>query len=173
MLNPTSKPDAESASQEQAPASLGVHPIAIEAAIAAALWFIAVTWLAFARGIETDYLLAIVTLFFVIFFILFLFTATYSRGDPRWPTKRSGRARLWRDAYRSGLGDFRLSSAARASSASREAAKLPATHSASTWRRISPMAGPFTSPSAMMSGPRKGNSGTSQRSARRSARRQF
>ena len=64
-------------------------PIAIETAIAAALWFIAVTWLAFAHGIETDYLLLIVTLFFVIFITLFLFTATYSRGDPRWPTKRT------------------------------------------------------------------------------------
>ena len=64
-------------------------PIAIETAIAAALWFIAVTWLAFAHGIETDYLLLIVTLFFVIFITLFLFTATYSRGDPRWPTERT------------------------------------------------------------------------------------
>jgi hypothetical protein len=25
----------------------------------------------------------------VIFLALFLFTATYSRGDPRWPTKRT------------------------------------------------------------------------------------
>ena len=73
MLNQTSKPDAESASQEQAPASLGVHPIAIETAIAAALWFIAVTWLAFA-GMGRDRLsdLSIVTLFFAIFFTLFL-----------------------------------------------------------------------------------------------------
>jgi hypothetical protein len=83
------EPDAESASQEQGSAGLGVHPIAIETAIAAALWFIAVTWLAFAHGVETDYLLAIVTLFFVIFFTLFLFTATYSRGDPRWPTRQT------------------------------------------------------------------------------------
>ena len=89
MLNPTSKPEAESASQEQPPASLAVHPIAFETAIAAAFWFIAVTWLAFAHGVETDYLLAIVTLFFVIFFALFLFTATYSRGDPRWPTRQA------------------------------------------------------------------------------------
>ena len=47
------------------------------------------TWLAFAHGAETDYLLAIVTLFFVIFFTLFQFTATYSRGDPRWPTRQA------------------------------------------------------------------------------------
>ena len=69
---PRPSPTLESASQEQAAASLAVHPIAIEIAIAAALWFIAVTWLAFAHGVEIDYLLAIVTLFFVIFFALFL-----------------------------------------------------------------------------------------------------
>ncbi len=89
MLNPTSKLNAQAASQEQVQAKLGVHPIAIETALAAALWFIAVSWLAFAHDAETDYLLVIVTLFFVIFFTLFLFTATYSRGDPRWPTKRT------------------------------------------------------------------------------------
>jgi cell division protein FtsW (lipid II flippase) len=40
-------------------------------AIAAALWFIAVVWLAFAAGPEIDYLLVIVTLFFIMFFVLF------------------------------------------------------------------------------------------------------
>lgn len=83
------EPHAESSTPEQTLTGLSVHPIAIETGIAAALWFIAVTWLAFAHGVETDYLLAIVTLFFVIFFTLFLFIATYSRGDPRWPTKRT------------------------------------------------------------------------------------
>jgi hypothetical protein len=83
------QPDAESTSPQQAPESLGVHPIAIEIGIAAALWFLAVTWLAFAHGAETDYLLVIVTLFFVMFFTLFLITASYSVGDPRWPTKRA------------------------------------------------------------------------------------
>ena len=34
-----------------------------------------------------DYLLAIVTLFFAIFFTLFLFTASYSMHDPRWPAR--------------------------------------------------------------------------------------
>jgi hypothetical protein len=82
-------PQAESSTPEQVPSGLSVHPIAIETAIAAALWFIAVTWLAFAHDVETDYLLVIVTLFFGMFFTLFLFTATYSRGDARWPTKRT------------------------------------------------------------------------------------
>ena len=101
------EPDAESASQEQGPAGLGVHPIAIETAIAAALWFIAVTWLAFAHGVETDYLLAIVTLFFVIFFTLFLFTATYSRGDPRWPTKRTSFREFLNGTVSTATGDER------------------------------------------------------------------
>ncbi len=61
-----------------------VHPIVVEIAVAAAVWFIAVTWLAFARGPGVDLDLAIVTLFFVIFFALFLLTATYGRDDPRW-----------------------------------------------------------------------------------------
>jgi hypothetical protein len=81
--------DAQATSPQQAPERFGVHPIAIEIGIAAALWFLAVTWLAFAHSAETDYLLVIVTLFFVIFFALFLFTASYSVGDPRWPTKRA------------------------------------------------------------------------------------
>ncbi len=61
-----------------------VHPIVVEIVIAAAVWFIAVTWLDFARGSGVDLDLAIVTLFFVIFFALFLLTATYGRDDPRW-----------------------------------------------------------------------------------------
>ena len=62
----------------------GVHPAAIGIALAAALWFIAVTWVSFARGAEVDWDLVIVTLFFVFFFALFLFTATYRLNDPRW-----------------------------------------------------------------------------------------
>jgi hypothetical protein len=77
--------DAADTSPQQAPGNVGVHPVAVETAIAAALWFIAVTWLAFAAGPEIDYLLVIVTLFFVMFFVLFLLTASYSLHDARWP----------------------------------------------------------------------------------------
>lgn len=84
------EPDADPASRDQADrGSLGIHPIVFKTVIAATVWFLAVAWLAFARGAETDYLLVIVTLFFVIFLTLFLLTATYSRGDARWPTKRA------------------------------------------------------------------------------------
>ena len=64
-----------------------MHPIAVETALAAALWFIAVVWVAFAAGPEIDYLLVIVTLFFMMFFTLFLLTASYSVKDPRWPSR--------------------------------------------------------------------------------------
>jgi len=64
-----------------------VHPIAVETALAAALWFIAMVWVAFAAGPEIDYLPVIVTLFFMMFFTLFLLTASYSVKDPRWPSR--------------------------------------------------------------------------------------
>ena len=65
----------------------GVHTVVAEIAVGAALWFIVMAWLDFARGGEIDYLLVIVTLFFVIFFGLFLLTASYSLHDPRWPLR--------------------------------------------------------------------------------------
>jgi hypothetical protein len=67
----------------------GVHPVAIEIALAAALWFIAVTWVSFARGPEVDWDLVVVTLFFVFFFALFLFTASHALNDPRWRQRKT------------------------------------------------------------------------------------
>lgn len=75
---------ASDARDSQAPTETGVHTAVAEIAVGAALWFIVMAWLDFARGGEIDYLLVIVTLFFVIFFALFLLTATYGRDDPRW-----------------------------------------------------------------------------------------
>jgi hypothetical protein len=68
----------------RAPRETSIHPIVVEIAVAAAIWFVAVTWLDFARGPGVDLDLAVVTLFVVIFFALFLLTATYGRDDPRW-----------------------------------------------------------------------------------------
>jgi len=67
----------------------GVHPIVVKIAIGAVLWFLAVVWIAFAGngGVELD--LTIVTLFFAIFFTLFLLVASYSVGDPRWPARQT------------------------------------------------------------------------------------
>lgn len=90
MSNRISMKEAESSpatSGGETAAETGVHPIVAEIAVGAALWFIAMSWLDFARGGEIDYLLVIVTLFFVLFFALFLLTASYSLHDPRWPLR--------------------------------------------------------------------------------------
>lgn len=80
-------------------AETSVHPATIGVALAAALWFIAVTWVSFARGAEVDWDLVVVTLFFIFFFALFLFTASYGLKDqmatarhqlPRVPGQRRG-----------------------------------------------------------------------------------
>jgi len=65
----------------------GVHPVVVKIAIAAVLWSLAVTWLAFAGSGGVDWDLTVVSLFFVIFFTLFLLLASFSVEDPRWPTK--------------------------------------------------------------------------------------
>lgn len=83
-LVPTGEPEASSAEGAEA-TEVGV-PIAV-AALAAALWFIAMVWIAFAAGPEIDYLLVIVTLFFMMFFTLFLLLASDSVKDPRWPSR--------------------------------------------------------------------------------------
>jgi hypothetical protein len=75
-------PPPRPASRE--PAQTSVHPVVIELAIGAALWFVAIVWIAFAKGVETDFALAIVSLFFVFFFGLFMLTASYALHDPRW-----------------------------------------------------------------------------------------
>ena len=53
------------------------------------LWFLAVTWLAFAGKGGVDWDLTVVTLFFAIFFTLFLLLASFSVNDPRWPTRHT------------------------------------------------------------------------------------
>jgi hypothetical protein len=73
--------------QRPAPASqkpASVHPVAIEIGVAAILWFLTMTWLSFGWGRETDLELAVVTLFCVIFFTLFLSQAYRAAKDPRW-----------------------------------------------------------------------------------------
>ncbi len=61
----------------------GVHPVVLEIAVGAALWFLAVTWIDFAGG-EVDWDLVVATLFFAVFFTLFLLTASIAAHDPRW-----------------------------------------------------------------------------------------
>jgi hypothetical protein len=80
----------EAAMSEQAPktpSEAGVHPIVVKIAIAAVLWFLAVTWFAFAGRGGVNWDLTVVSLFFAIFFTLFLLLASFSVADPRWPTR--------------------------------------------------------------------------------------
>ena len=81
-------PESSSAEQKQA-SETGVHPVAAKIAIGAAIWFLAVTWLSFAWGGETDFMLVIVILFFAFFIGLFVLTASYSGNAPRWPVRET------------------------------------------------------------------------------------
>jgi hypothetical protein len=90
MSNPIPK-EAEASSLptrgSETATETGVHPVVAEIAVGAALWFLLMSWLDFARGGEIDYLLVIATLFFVIFFALFLLLASYTLHDSRWPLR--------------------------------------------------------------------------------------
>lgn len=85
---PVGAPEAESA-EAMKESEVGVHSIVPKIAMGAAAWFLLVTWLSFAWDGQTDYLLAIVILFFSFFFLLFLFTASYTVKDPRWPVRET------------------------------------------------------------------------------------
>jgi hypothetical protein len=84
-----------------------VHPMVGEIAIGAAVWFIVVMWFAFARGPEVDYILIIVTLFFVMFFTLFLLTASYGWEDPRWHLPHTTFAQFLQSRIRTATGTMR------------------------------------------------------------------
>jgi hypothetical protein len=62
----------------------GINPIIGKISIAAALWFLVVIWASFSAHGYVDVVLTVVTLFFVMFFTLFLLTASYTWNDPRW-----------------------------------------------------------------------------------------
>jgi len=82
---PASRPADETGKAGEA----GVHPIVVKIAVGAVLWFLAVTWLAFAAKGGVDLDLTVVTLFFAMFFTLFLLLASFSVDDPRWPTRQT------------------------------------------------------------------------------------
>jgi len=80
---------SNSASNHVKAQATGIHPIVFEIAIGAVLWFLAVTWIAFAGkgGIDLD--LAVVTLFCTMFVSLFLLVASLNERDSRWPAKHT------------------------------------------------------------------------------------
>jgi fatty acid desaturase len=106
VIPTTGVPETSRAERMQA-GEVGVHPAAVEIAVAATIWFLAVTWLAFASGPEIDYLLVIVTLFFVIFFTLFLLTASYSLHDKRWPVRDTSLREFLNSTVSTATGDER------------------------------------------------------------------
>lgn len=85
----------------------GVHPIVVKIAIGAVLWFLGVTWLAFAHGAETDFLLVIVVLFFAFFLGLFLLTASFTTGDRRWPVQEMSLGKFLNSDVGIGSGTLR------------------------------------------------------------------
>ncbi|MGH6867133.1 MAG: hypothetical protein ACREDO_13445 [Methyloceanibacter sp.] len=85
---PTGAPEVSSAKRMKV-SETGVHSIVPKIVIGASAWFLFVTWLSFAWGGEIDFLLAIVILFFGFFFLLFLFTASYTLKDPRWAVRET------------------------------------------------------------------------------------
>ena len=89
---------------QQTAAEIGVHPLVIKIAVGAAVWFVVTSWLAFAWDSEIDYLLVIVTLFFAIFFTLFLLTASFSVHDARWPVRRTSFREFLKSNIRIGRG---------------------------------------------------------------------
>ena len=66
------------------PPLTGAHPAVIKIALSAVAWFLAVAWLDFSGGPEVDLVLAVVTGLFIMFFTLFLLTASMVINDPRW-----------------------------------------------------------------------------------------
>jgi hypothetical protein len=106
VIPTTGLPEASRAERMQT-SEVGVHPAAVEIAVAATIWFLAVTWLAFASGPEIDYLLVIVTLFVVIFFTLFLLTASYSLHDKRWPVRDTSFREFLNSTVGTATGDER------------------------------------------------------------------
>ena len=91
----------------KSPGETGIHRVVPEIAVGAALWFILMAWLDFARGGEIDYLLVIVTLFFAMFFTLFLLTASYSEHDQRWPLRDTSLREFLRSKIGTATGTMR------------------------------------------------------------------
>ncbi len=61
----------------------GIHPAVFKVALSAVAWFLAVAWLNFAGGVEVDWVLSVMTGFFVMFLTLFLVAASMVLSDRR------------------------------------------------------------------------------------------
>ena len=91
------RPLRQSQGLEPAPPTTGVHPVVIKIALSAVAWFLAVTWLNFAGGVQVDLTLAVVMGIFVMFFMLFLLTASMVVDDRRWRRPKASFAEFLKD----------------------------------------------------------------------------
>jgi hypothetical protein len=91
------RPLRQSQGLEPAPPTTGVHPVMIKIALSAVAWFLAVTWLNFAGGVQVDLTLAVVMGIFVMFFMLFLLTASMVVDDRRWRQPKASFAEFLKD----------------------------------------------------------------------------
>lgn len=71
-----------------------VHPAVVKIALGAVLAGLAGMWLTFGWTLEIGYLLAIVSVFALIFFATFLLPLSYTSDDPRWRRRRTSFARF-------------------------------------------------------------------------------
>jgi hypothetical protein len=85
--------EAESASRP----IVGIHPVVFKIALSAVAWFLAVAWLDFAGGVEVDWVLSVVTGFFVMFFTLLLVAASMIVNDRRWRQHKTSFAKFLED----------------------------------------------------------------------------
>ena len=80
-----------------APPTTGFHPFVIQISLSGVAWFLAVTWLDFSGGPQVSLALAVVLGFFVMYFTLFLLTASMVVNDPRWGLHKASFANFLKD----------------------------------------------------------------------------
>lgn len=85
--------ETEQAPHQEKPVN-EVHPAVIKIALGAAAAALAAMWLTFGWTLEIGYLLAIVSVFALVFFATLLIPLSYTRGDPRWRRRRTSFARF-------------------------------------------------------------------------------
>lgn len=85
----TGHPKRKPASGRKSDQTTGLHPAAISIALGATLVAVVGIWLTFGWSLEAGYLLAIVSLFTLVFFATLLVPLSYATDDPRWRQRRA------------------------------------------------------------------------------------
>lgn len=85
----------------------GLHPVVIDIALGATLLGVLSIWLTFGWAPQIDYLLAVASVFTIVFFSILLLSRSYTTGDPRWRQRRTSFKRFLKE--RVALQDSRVS----------------------------------------------------------------